>query len=71
MTTPDVYASFNRVIDGSYRNGSGASKVTLFTENPGTHNVELGAGEVVSDINFGNSEPIIFFPSPRRRALFM
>ncbi len=50
----DVYASLNRVINGTYRIGSGASKVTIIPVNKGTHKINLAAGQTATGINFGN-----------------
>ena len=50
----DIYAAFNRVISSTSRIGSGVSKVTIVV--PESHTVELEAGEIVEDINFGNQQ---------------
>ncbi|MGL5132372.1 MAG: Ig-like domain-containing protein, partial [Planktothrix sp.] len=52
----DVYASFNRVINNTYRLGTGASQITIIPVNTATHTVNLAAGETATDVNFGNRE---------------
>jgi len=50
----DIYAAFNRVISSTSRIGSGVSKVTIVV--PQSQTVELEAGEIVEDVNFGNQQ---------------